>query len=772
MANKLRKNIANHKPQLLIFVVAIFIFPIILYFSTEARKNASNRVLDWLPAGLEETRVFLDVYLKHFPEGELLMVSWDGATIEDDRFSKIAERLLAPVDSENNAYFQSVSTSGELYNLLREEPLNLSAEEAKERMQGWLIGKNGQDGCLVAVISHFGSLHRAEAIDAVYRAVQEITKLPSDQVQIAGPSIDSVAIDKISADSEKRLLPFFLLLCFAMLLLFLRSFIPAVFVFFIAMTNSELGPALIYLTGGQMDSISTLISSLVYVLTISAGIYLINYYRETLRTYPVHQATWITIRKALLPCFLSMFATGLGMAALCISGMIPIFNFGLYSSITLVLGTFWLFVTFSAMMQLFPNRRWRWIELKKPNQTFQHRLRNFWFGVADRVRRLRTVIVIVCFLAMILLAMQLPNLKTIVTFHGMFLPNARVIRDYNTLEERIGGLIPIEVVLDIPARDVSSGENEVSSVLEQLWLLQDVVAELRQEPEIDSTISALNFAPILPDRDSMSMGTTIKRVVFERKLTRHADEFEKIHFLSRVTDKDGNLLKSLWRISLRIPAHSHINYKTLLSGISERLKQLVNNTEHHNMKGIEYIVTGGVPLVHRAQQQLLDDLINSFLSAFLTITLTMVVLLRGVIRGIVAMIPNVFPCVIVFGLMSWFGKPVDMGAMMTASVAIGIAVDGTMHFMTWFRRGIEEGMNRVQAVHNAYQHCATAVTQTTFICSFGMLVFCLSEFLPVAQFATLLCYLLLTSIFGGLILLPALLFGPVGMVFEKKKRNK
>ena len=57
--------------------------------------------------------------------------------------------------------------------------------------------------------------------------------------------------------------------------------------------------------------------------------------------------------------------------------------------------------------------------------------------------------------------------------------------------------------------------------------------------------------------------------------------------------------------------------------------------------------------------------------------------------------------------------------MMTASVALGIAVDDTVHFLTWFRRGMQNNLNRNEAVLYSYQRCALAMTQTTLIAGFN-----------------------------------------------------
>ena len=129
------------------------------------------------------------------------------------------------------------------------------------------------------------------------------------------------------------------------------------------------------------------------------------------------------------------------------------------------------------------------------------------------------------------------------------------------------------------------------------------------------------------------------------------------------------------------------------------------------------------------------------------------------------MIPNVFPVILVFGAighMSRWGVVVDIGTMMTASVAMGVAVDDTIHFLTWFRRGIREGMDRLGAIKNAYAHVAVAMTQTTIIGGLGLSVFALSTFTPTQRFGTMMLTLLAAALVGDLILLPALLAGPLG----------
>jgi predicted RND superfamily exporter protein len=118
--------------------------------------------------------------------------------------------------------------------------------------------------------------------------------------------------------------------------------------------------------------------------------------------------------------------------------------------------------------------------------------------------------------------------------------------------------------------------------------------------------------------------------------------------------------------------------------------------------------------------------------------------------------------VCVFGALGWFDISIDIGTMLTASIGLGIAVDNTLHFLTWYTRGLREGLARAAAVRSAYQRCSAAMIQTTLICGLGLLVFAFSSYTPASRFAWLIAVLLLSALCGSLILLPALLAGPLG----------
>ena len=200
---------------------------------------------------------------------------------------------------------------------------------------------------------------------------------------------------------------------------------------------------------------------------------------------------------------------------------------------------------------------------------------------------------------------------------------------------------------------------------------------------------------------------------------------------------------------------------------------------------LQVVYTGAIPVVYKAQRTLLTSLAQSIGMAFILIAAVMVVLLNpatnlfrmlgpknmasGVLAGTVSMIPNVFPVLLVFGAMGHLGSLVDIGTMMTASVAMGVAVDDTIHFLSWFRSYLDRGFDRLKAVEMTYRRVGPAMTQTTIVGGIGLFVFALSTFTPTQRFGSLMLILLSAALVGDLVLLPALLAGPLGRFFRPRE---
>lgn len=183
------------------------------------------------------------------------------------------------------------------------------------------------------------------------------------------------------------------------------------------------------------------------------------------------------------------------------------------------------------------------------------------------------------------------------------------------------------------------------------------------------------------------------------------------------------------------------------------------------------VYTGVVPIVYKAQRMLLDSLIESTFWSVVTITPLLMWIARSFTAGAVAMLPNVLPILVVFGGMGWLGVDVDVGSMMTASIALGVAVDDTIHYLNWFREELDRLGDRKKAILAAYKHCATPTLQAAVISGLGLSIFALSTFTPTQRFGVLMLVILWLGAIAELIYFPALLAGPLGRVFQPRRQG-
>jgi len=122
-------------------------------------------------------------------------------------------------------------------------------------------------------------------------------------------------------------------------------------------------------------------------------------------------------------------------------------------------------------------------------------------------------------------------------------------------------------------------------------------------------------------------------------------------------------------------------------------------------------------------------------------------------------------------MMGWLGLSLDIAGILTASVALGIAVDDTLHFVSWYKRELDAGLSRLEAVKQTYVACGNAMLHTTIISCSAMIPFMFSEFIPTGQFAKLMVVMLVGAIVGDLVMLPALLLSPLGKVIASRNKS-
>lgn len=173
--------------------------------------------------------------------------------------------------------------------------------------------------------------------------------------------------------------------------------------------------------------------------------------------------------------------------------------------------------------------------------------------------------------------------------------------------------------------------------------------------------------------------------------------------------------------------------------------------------GITFAFTGENILVNKAADSMATGQAQSLSLLLVIIFIIMTTLFMNFKAGFLALIPNMFPIMLFFGIMGIFHIALNTGTAMVAAIAIGIAVDDTIHFMT--RYHVE--MKRIQCQNEAMKICILSEIQPAFSTSLalglGFLVVCFSSFVPVINFGALSAMVMLFAFLGDMFLTPILL---------------
>jgi uncharacterized protein len=172
-------------------------------------------------------------------------------------------------------------------------------------------------------------------------------------------------------------------------------------------------------------------------------------------------------------------------------------------------------------------------------------------------------------------------------------------------------------------------------------------------------------------------------------------------------------------------------------------------------------VTGFVYLLGDWIRDVFHGCVDGLLFAFLTTLFMLVFGMRLKLAGLAAMIPNAVPIVFMIGALCWMYDHFDPESMFVGMIAIGIAVDDTIHFLTRLRQSLEEGDTLDEAVKDAFQYAGSAIIKTTLILCVGFLPFAFSDYLTTQFLGTLLPITLLSALFADLLLLPALVYAGI-----------
>jgi hypothetical protein len=188
-------------------------------------------------------------------------------------------------------------------------------------------------------------------------------------------------------------------------------------------------------------------------------------------------------------------------------------------------------------------------------------------------------------------------------------------------------------------------------------------------------------------------------------------------------------------------------------------------TDDGGPRPIRAVFTGLAPVVERTQRELAASLLPSLTWAAVLAALAVTLGYMSLASGALVLGPSLLPLAATLGIMGWLGLRVNLGVAITAGLAIGIALEGTMHVIQWYRRGLAGGRTRRDAVLWGYEQSALTLMESVLISIAILAMFTFSAFAPLREFAALMTVMQLAALAGNLLVLPAILASPLGWFF-------
>lgn len=697
-------------------------------------------VFPWLPDDTPARRNYIS-FIQQFGADDVLIISWEGCVLGNPLIPQLADAL----STQAADWVRDVATADRLLEQLTSPPGRLTAAEVLRRIQHILVGPDGRTTCLFVHLTDAGMRDRRGSVQRIIDITAQTCGLPPGELRLGGHPYMGYYSAMQTRDSIVWLSIPVAIASTALAWLCLRKRRLMFLTLACGGAAAATSLAIVPWAGYRINGLLSALPSLIYVITTSGVIHVVNY-SLTLRRQDRDHGTTCTPaaharqvrRRAWRACLLSSASTALGTMSLIWSEFPAIREFGMFGTIgvglTLVIH---LGLLPTALGRVFPEdaRTVAANPFQRPfARLFEWLLLHHWG------------IILAAVLIVGGLAWPLQQLQGKFTVDRMFLPHSEFVTSIRWLEDHVGPIDATEVLVKFSA----DSERGFFRRMRRIQMLERRLAAI---PGVASTFSAATFLPELTDQAT----------VIDLMLMRQSLERQRPRLLggSHLAELDG---VETWRLTLRSRLFGGPGRDELMRMIRAETEPLLSEWEPRP----DVVYTGGSEIFFETQHDVLLDFAQSLLLAFALITGMMTLALRSVRAGVLAMFPNMTPCIAVFGLLGWFDGGVDIGMTVAGCIALGIAVDNTSHLLMLYRETRRDVPDRFEALRATYNESATAVFQTSLICGVSMLPYSFAALLYLSRFGLLMSALMAVAMLCDLLLTPALIASRFGRWFDRR----
>lgn len=511
-----------------------------------------------------------------------------------------------------------------------------------------------------------------------------------------------------------------------------------------AITNVILGVCVVWvlglmgLLGIPVNSTTVLSFGFIPIVTLEIVIHMVVRYHlfhqvSGDKTGAIKQAVrWLT-----RPCLFCSATTAVGFGTLMISSIPMVRQLGFIMSVGV-------FISYCLAMILTPAFFIKMKSLDAQDATAPVRMDSVLHTIENAIFRHHRFFVILGLAVAALLFAGTPFIRSDTQVLRMFTDSTSVVQDIAFVEKNLASVHAVSIMLE--------GEGGAFKKPEAWKKVMELEQRLSEIPEVVSTESLLPLLKYLygvmsdsaePQTDLFSDPRIIPQLLSVTGLSGAGERITR-RYLSEDFDKLQIVVR--FKNSPNIP-------------IGETIRKIQSAADSVTNGIARAYVTGDLVVMAEQTAELITDQIHCLFLAAILITILMMIQMNSFVLGLICLVPNIPPVAAVFGIMGWFGISLDNVTVFAATVAIGLAADNTIHYLTQLKREISctPGQGIEDCVRSAYRITARQISSWTVVTLFGFLALTVSPFRPVVFFGILGCSALVLGLYGDLIFIQSLI---------------
>ncbi|MAX69591.1 MAG: transporter [Flavobacteriaceae bacterium] len=497
---------------------------------------------------------------------------------------------------------------------------------------------------------------------------------------------------------------------------------------------------IIGLLGYEITVLTALIPPLIIVIGIPNCIFLINKYQHEVKSHGNKvRSLQRVITKVGNATLMTNVTTASGFGTFILTESKLLKEFGIVASLS-ILAIFILCLLIIPIIYTF---------LPYPKERHLEHLNKRWIGgFVDWIERMvkhRKITIYATALVLIILSMiGLNQIRISGSLIEDMPQDKQFFKDIRFFEDEFNGIMPLEIMVDTKRK---KGVMKLAT-LKRINELEELINET---PELSRPISVVSLVKY--SKQAYYNGNP----KYYQLPTSQENSF--ILSYAKNSNSDVDLLKNFVDSTGQY-ARITTFMKDIGTDKMERIEENIQNkiTKLFPEERYEVTMTGKALVFQKGTKYLVRNLVISLTLAIVLISLFMAYLFRSFRMIIVSLIPNLLPLLVTAGLMGYLGVPIKPSTILVFSIAFGISVDDTIHFLAKYRQELQANHWKIRkSVYAALRETGVSMFYTSIVLFFGFSVFTISSFGGTVALGALVSITLLFAMLSNLLLLPSLL---------------